>query len=170
MVAGAQLNERPFPVYIVTEEFLLQGDLRFKGVAQVTLNNAEIETMMLHQVHAQALYSQNVAAQMKADELVLIRKTCQLVAFPKMLAQDDYQLRAGRRPAIVYTARFAVRGDLPLGPDDRFADVYEDLKEFFLPVLDAKVHPLVPIRPALPRQFPLALVHRDQITMLQGHG
>lgn len=167
MVVGTQLSEQAFPSFVITSEFLLEGEIRVKGVVQVTINNEEKETMTLHNVHAQALYTQNVAAQMDTDELVLMRKHCQIIAFPEAFSQENYQLRSGRRQALVYTPRFAVQGGLPMGPDDRFSDAYEDLKEFFLPLLDAQIYPLYPIRPTLPREFAMVLVYREMVEMMQ---
>ncbi len=167
MVMGAEISKRDIPVHILTDEFLLRGTMQFRGVIQVIINNEAIDTLILSQMQAQALDAANVAAQMSAQEIILVRSKCQMILWNERLKQEDYNLRPEKRPSIVYTSRFAVQCNLAMGPHDRFEDVIDDLKGFFLPVLDANLHPLFPVRCELPHHVPMALIHRSYIKMLQ---
>ncbi len=166
MVVGG-LSQREFAVNIVTGEFLLKGELHFRGVVSVSLNNEAVDVMPVYKARVYALDKSNVAAKMHTEELVLVRQACQFIVFDEMLSQEDFQMRTNKHPAIVYTSRFALQGNLMLGASDRFVDAVDNLKGFFLPVVDVSLYSLFPLRPEMPRKAPLVLVHRDHVKMFQ---
>jgi hypothetical protein len=167
MVGSGDLSQREVPVHIVTQEFVMQGDLHFKGVAHVTLNNPSLDAMALYGAKIFALDEQNVAAGMQVEEMVILRQHCQFIIFNPRLSGEDYTMRTGERPTIVYTSRFAIQGNLAMGDDDRFVDAMEDLKGFYLPLLDAVIRPLFPIRTQVPTTGEMVLIYRDHVKMLQ---
>ncbi|GAB4464377.1 MAG: hypothetical protein Kow00120_30360 [Anaerolineae bacterium] len=167
MVASPHLDEKTFPVHVVTGEFLLKGELRVRGVLDTLLNGEDITTVSLFEVQAQALDPGNVAAQFAAPKVVLARRACQFIVFSERPSGDDVMIKANLRAAVLYTPRFAIRGSVHLGGERTVTDVLGDIKGYFLPVADAELFPLFRIRANLPRQSPLVLVYRDHAEIIQ---
>lgn len=166
MVLAQQLGQRAFPVHIVTAEFCLKGEYRVRGVLHVNLNNELLKTLSLYDVQAQALDPHNVAGQMNAAEVVIARHLCELVIFAERPSHDDFIVMANAQPVIAYTSRFAVRGTAYLSGSPRLAELLEDVKGYFVPVGDAQIFPLFPLRASVPRQSPFVLLYHEQVRML----
>jgi hypothetical protein len=167
MISTDELSERVYPVGVITGEFCMKGELHVKGVLQVALNHEDVSTVTVFNVQAQALDADNVAAQLSTPELVLLRSTCQLITFAQQLSQDELTVKASTLPAIVYTARFAVQGNLHVGSGGHLTEALDDLKAYFLPVTEVSLYPLRPARANVPRRAAVALIHRDSVRMVQ---
>lgn len=76
---------------------------------------------------------------------------------------DRVQMLAAKRPVVVYTDSFAVRGFMHVNPDFNDNDLIEDTKDF-LPLSKATIFPLKPIAGPLTKQVPVLVINRHQTT------
>jgi hypothetical protein len=166
MALASQLEEHIYPVDIITAEFCLKGELRVKSVLQVLLNSDDFVAMPLFGVHVQAVDPDSTAAQLDLPEVALPKCSCHLIAFAERPPHSELPLKPNVIRAIVYTSHFAVRGNAHVGTVDRLTDVLENLVDYFLPVSEARLYPLIPMWATVPHAAKAVLIHRDHIRML----
>jgi len=157
-----------FSVRVLTPAYLLTGQVEESNAFLGWLNNKDKNTLDLHEVEALVL-NPNASIPAVAAELVTLDKS-QVVGIDMFSPEAQRAMRVPERAelAVLYTARFIIQANLhPSGemPINRIPDV---VKSNFVPVSQARLHPLLPTRRLPSLESPLLILNWRHIDFYHG--
>jgi len=157
-----------FSVRVLTPAYLLTGQVEESNAFLGWLNNKDKNTLDLHGVEALVL-NPNASIPAVAAELVTLDKS-QVVGIDMFSPEAQRAMRVPERAelAVLYTARFIIQAKLhPSGdmPINRIPDV---VKSNFVPVSQARLHPLLPTRRLPSLESPLLILNWRHIDFYHG--
>ena len=79
------------------------------------------------------------------------------VYFKEEKVADELRMLRRTEPAILYTASFALRGDIHLGAEQQFRDMFDTMRGHFQALTDVTIFPLVETKVTVPRQARLIM-------------
>jgi hypothetical protein len=148
-----------FTVRVFTPAYLLTGQVEESNAFLGWLNNKDKNTLDLHNAEALIL-NPNASIPATAARLVTLDKS-QVVGIDMFTPEALRAVRVSERAelAVLYTARFIIQANLhPTGdmPISRIPDV---VKSNFVPVSQARLHPLLPTRQLPSLESPLLILN-----------
>lgn len=159
-----------FEVSILTPAYLLTGQVEEASAFLGWLNNKDKNALDLH--HAESvLLDPNTSVPATAAPLVTLDKQ-QIIAINMISPQAQRSIKVSGRTelAVFYTPRFIIQANLhPTGdmPINRIPDV---VKSNFVPVTQAKLHPLLPTRKLPSFEAAVMILNWRHIDFYHGNG
>jgi hypothetical protein len=153
-----------FRVRVLTDTFLLTGYVEEQNAFLGWLNNPNKQTIELKDVRGLSLAATSVVPAFNQREVVLPKECIVAIDMADQAGQAAVQMSPRQEPAVLYTARFAIRAHLHPTGDMPVQHIFNVMGETsFFPTSNAGFHPLVPTR-----QFPepravVLIVNRQKV-------
>jgi hypothetical protein len=157
-----ELDLPTFNVEVMLPGFLLRGEFEPKGDMQIYLNDHRYTVIRLNQA---ALYPTRPKAQIRGVKQPMIAASKTAVMAVSILEEADLEhitLLNAKRPFVVYTESYAIRGNLHINADARNDDVFDETKDFFA-ISQAAVYPIYASRQYPVAKVPLLLINQRQV-------
>jgi hypothetical protein len=160
-----QPNYTEIGAVVFTAGFQIQGTLHVLGILQTFVNDDQKPTLIVYGAEALGLEPTNPAARLTQQELIVNKRSIQIIGFPTPPPQGSLTLLARGEPLVMYTDNFAVAAKYHMGPDSRVADFAEASLQQFIVASEAKIYPLFPTRPGFFSASSVVLIHKNAIRM-----
>ena len=152
-------------VSILTSVFQVRGKLHVLGTMQNFLNDEQKPTLTVYKAEATGISSGNPAAHMSQPEMVINKRSMQMIAFEVAPSKDTLVMLPNIQPLMLYTDQFAIAGKFHLGPDAHLTDFAEASLQDFIVASEVKIYPMFPARTGLIQSAPVIVIHKAQIRL-----
>lgn len=151
-----------FQVEVLTPGLLLRAAFQPKGDLLIFMNDRRYEVMHFDHVEMSPLMPDAQVKGVKQEMMAIAKKYIVGVGLLEPERVGNVMMLAAKRPFVVYTEWFAIRGDLHVNADARDDDVFDETKDFF-GITDAAIYPMRTLRTAPTRKIPLLAINRHAI-------
>jgi hypothetical protein len=166
-MSGPTIQQREYTAEVLTNHYLLTGELAPLGPLLTFLNIADRGVVVVRDVKAAALDEGNAADSFHADELIVAKDEIIAIRLAHAVTQATVQLLPRRERLLVFTPRIVVQGYFHCGPDTRVGDLFEATPGRWAPATDALVHTLLPVRVPVFETAKMLLVNKRHVRMYQ---
>jgi hypothetical protein len=158
-------DEVELPVIVLTNVFQVRGRMWIRGVMQTYLSNEQKHTLSINNADVLGMEASNPAARMTQPEVVVSKRSAGIILVE--VRPPDWALMTMPRmeSLVAYTERFALMGMYHMSPDVRLQDFAAVSASEFIVATDVKVFPLFQARPGVVQSAPVALIHKQAITL-----
>lgn len=151
-----------FRVEVVLPGFWISAAFQPKGDLLIFMNDRRYDVVRFDAVEMVPMMPDAQVKGMKQEMMALNKNVISGIALLEPEKIGNLMLLASKRPFVVYTEWFAIRGDLHINADARDEDVFDETKNYFA-VTDASIYPLRNVRKAPTRKVPLFIINRHAI-------
>jgi hypothetical protein len=162
---ASQPNYTEIGVVLFTSGFQIQGTLHVLGVLQTFVNDDQKPSLVVYGADAMGFDVTNPAARLTQAEMIVSKKSMQLIAFPAPPPSGSITLLARGEALVMYTDKFAIAAKFHMGPDARLADFADVSLQQFIIASEAKIYPLFQSRPGFFSASPIVLIQKNAIRM-----
>ena len=166
-MSDAMIEIKGYGAEVLTQDYLLTGDLVPLGPLLSFLNVADRGAVMLKDVNAAGLSEGNTAQSFHAPELIVSKNEIIAIRLLDPVTPGTVQLLPRRERLLVFTPRVVIQADFHCGPDTRANDLFEATPGRWAPASNAFVHPLLHTRVPLFESASVLLVNKRHIRMYQ---
>jgi hypothetical protein len=143
--------------------FQIRGLYRGPSTIGTTLNNESTPTFSVFNSTVLGVSLQNPAAQAFQPETVVVKRGSQVIAFEGSIASGAFTFPPQAVNLIVYTEMYAVLGQFRLEAGVSLTNFSEATSTLYIPVVSARIFPLVQARPGLVGGASVVLVSKSAI-------
>ncbi len=144
------------PGYVVRATFQPKGDLL------IYMNDRRYDVTRFDEVEMYPTMTDAQVKGIKQEMMALNKKVISGIALLEPERTENVMLLASKRPFVVYTEWFAIRGNLHINPDSRDEDIFDETKDYFA-ITDAAIYPVRALRKEPTRKVPLLAINRHAI-------
>ncbi|MCA9933618.1 MAG: hypothetical protein H6662_14480 [Ardenticatenaceae bacterium] len=157
-----ELKLPTFQVEVIIPGFLVRAAFQPKGDLLIFLNDQRYDVAHFDEVAMYPIMPDAQVKGMKQEMMVLNKKFISGIALLEEERLENVMMLASKRPFVIYTEWFAIRGNLHVNADARSDDVFDETKDFFA-MTDASIYPVRTLRKAPTRKVPLLTINRHAI-------
>lgn len=157
-----ELNLPTFNVEISTSAFLFKGEFEPKGDMLIFLNDDRYAVIRLDEAKLYSLANEAKIRGVKQPMIAVSKKEIMAVS---ILTTEDFEkvtLLASKRPFVMYTSTYAIRGNLHVNSDSRDDDIFDETKTFFA-ISDASIYPIHTTRQYPTVKVPVLFLNQNQV-------
>ena len=161
---------RHYRAELLTEWYLLTGEIEPFGPLGAYLNDANRVNVMLKNVLAAALDAGNVMDTFQAAELLVVRDEIVAIHLLDPVSGSTVQLLPRKEKLLVFAGRLVVQALFHCGPDTGPHDIFEATPGRWAACSEARVHPLLPFKRPIFGEAKLLLINKRHIQFYQPLG
>jgi hypothetical protein len=165
---SANLPTRHYHVELLTEHYLLTGELEPFGPMMTYLNDAGRVALRLKNMEAKSLDASLALDMFRAEEMMVRKDEIDLIRPLDMVSQNTVPLMARREILRVFIGRFVVQASFPCGADTPISDIFDTSPAHWVPCLDAQAHIVQRSKQPVFSTAKLVLVNKAHIRFYQG--
>lgn len=151
-----------FRVEVIIPGFLVRAAFQPKGDLLIFMNDRRYDMARFDEAELHPIMPDAQVKGIKQEMMALNKRFISGIAMLEPERLQNVMLLATKRPFVVYTEWFAIRGDLHVNSDARDDDVFDETRDFFA-ITDASVYPVRTLRKAPTRKVPLIALNRHAI-------
>ena len=152
-----QIQRKSYPVELYTATHKIEGIYQPVGHLLDDINSADKVTIPLSDATFTPLIPNARLRPVSVPIVGVSRSEILFVYFQDEKSVEDLRLLKRTEPAILYTASFALRGDIHLGAEQQFRDMFDTMRGHFQALTDVTIFPLIETKVSVPRQAKLLL-------------
>jgi len=152
-----QIERKSYPVELYTATHKFEGTYQPIGHLIDDINDADKVTIPLLDATFSPLASDARMRPVSVPAVSVSRDEVLFVYFKEEQVADELRMLKRTEPAILYTASFALRGDVHIGAEQQFRDMFDTMRGHFQALTDVTIFPLIETQVSVPRQAKLLL-------------
>lgn len=157
-----ELNLHSFNVEIVSSGVLLRGAFEPKGDMLIYLNDKRYTVIRLDEVSLYPVAEGANIRGVKQPMMAITKASIQAVCVIDQVDMEHISLLSAKRPFVVYTSHYAIRGNLHVNADSRDDDIFDETKQFF-GFSDVSIYPIYSGRYYPVAKVPALMINQQQI-------
>jgi hypothetical protein len=161
------LTLREYRADVLTQEYLLTGQLAPLGPLLAFLDQADRGIMTLKQAHAVALDPASQVGSFQADELIVTKHDVIAIRLQEAVTQATVHLLPRREKMLVFMPSIIIQAEFHCGPDTRASDLLEATPGRWATASEARIFPLRASKQALFQEAKILLVNKRHIRFYQ---
>lgn len=163
-----KLEITTFRIEALLPDYIVRGGLRPLGNFLAFLNDPARSIFPLQEVEMINFRADRQMRGVKKEAMTISKPIMSYMALLDEGQVEKVQFLQASRPVIIYTADFAIQGNIHVNVDAKDTDLLDDNWDFFA-VTQAKVFPVRTVSVAPTREVPLLLVNRPMVQAYHVH-
>ena len=152
-----QIERKSYPVELYTATHKIEGTYQPIGHLIDDINHEDKVTIPLLDATFSPLAPSTRMRPVSVPTVSVSRSEVLFCYFKEEKVADELRMLRRTEPAILYTASFALRGDMHLGAEQQFRDMFDTMRGHFQVLTDVTIFPLIETKVNVPRQARLLL-------------
>ena len=161
------LPTRHYQVELLTEHYVLSGELEPFGPLMIYLNDLERSALRLRNLQGRAL-DPGITLDTFHSEDMLVRKDEVILIRPiDAVSQSTVPLMARRLLLQVFVSRFILQAAFPCGQEVQASEIFDLSPSHWVACVDAQVHPLQHSEQPIFHEAKIILLNKNHIRFYQ---
>ena len=152
-----QIERKSYPVELYTAAHKIEGIYQPIGHLTDDINDPDKITIPLLDATFSPLIPNTRMRPVSVPAVSVSRAELLFLYFKEEKVADELRILKHSEPAILYTASFALRGDVHLGVEQQFRDMFDTMRGHFQALTDVSIFPLIETTVSVPHQAKLLL-------------
>jgi hypothetical protein len=157
-----ELHLPTYSLEVFTANYHISGSMQPRGPISVFINDVQYPCLALTDASVQPLMSGAKVGTMQSAEIYIPKTEIQIVVVND-LAPADAQLLTGKKPLIVFTDTYVMRGNFHTGPETKPIDLFWFGGGPCYGATDVNIFGVRPLAREINIQAPIAYIHRSAV-------
>ena len=136
------IPSRQYEVEILTEDYMLSGELEPFGPLMLYLNNLERSSLRLKNSVGRALATGMQIETFRSEDMMVRKDEVILIRPVDAVSQSTVPLLARRQLLQVFISRFVLQAAFPCGQETQVGEIFDMSPGHWIPCVEAQVYPL----------------------------
>jgi hypothetical protein len=159
-----QVQATTFQVEVVLPDYLLRANFTPLGQMTTYLNDRARGNVRFADLEIAPLAVDRQVKAISQPLVTIDKRMVELISVTNPEQAAEIQVLQSKRPAVFYTAHFAIQGQIHINQDSRDDDMLDETRDFF-PMTEVSIFPLRAVAAAPTRRVPLAMLSRAQVQL-----
>jgi hypothetical protein len=161
------IQTRHYQVELLTEHYLLSGELEPFGPLMLYLNDPGRSALRLRNAEARALDPEMALAVFHSDDMMVRKDEAILIRPLDAVSQSTVPLMARRLLLQVFASRFVLQAAFPCGQETQAADIFDVSPGQWAAGVDAQVYPVQHSEQPVFHEAKIILLNKSHIRFYQ---
>lgn len=159
-----QIEATTFQVEVILPNYLLRANFTPLGQMTTYLNDRARGNVRFTDLELSPLAVDRQVKVINQPLVTIDKRLIELVSITNPEQTAEIQTLQAKRPAVFYTAHFAIQGQIHVNPDARDDDLLDETRDFF-PMSEVSIFPLRATAVTPTRRVPMAMLSRVQVQL-----
>ena len=165
---GANIPLRHYHAELLTEHYLLTGEMEPFGPLMTYLNDASRAALRLKNMQAKSLDPSLALDTFHADEMMVRKDEIVIIRPLDPVSQSTVPLMVRRETLRVFIGRFVLQGEFSCGQDIPISDIFDVSPAHWVPCVDAHAHIVQRSKQPIFSTAKVVLINEAHIRFYQG--